>query len=58
MDDEVDVQCPWCFQWQTLDIDPQTAGEMVQDCDVCCRPWSVRVTRDDHGHPRVFVDRA
>jgi hypothetical protein len=20
------------------------AGELIQDCEVCCRPWSLRLT--------------
>ncbi len=58
MDDEVEIQCPYCGEWQSLDIDPQTVGEMIQDCDVCCRPWSVRVHRDADGTPTVRVTRA
>lgn len=58
MEDAVDVACPWCFEQQELWIDPQTAGEMIQDCDVCCRPWRVWVSRDEHGRLSVSVDRA
>jgi hypothetical protein len=41
-----------------LYVDPDTEGELVQDCDVCCRPWRVLVERDVTGAPRVWVDRA
>ncbi|MGB1012485.1 MAG: CPXCG motif-containing cysteine-rich protein [Nannocystaceae bacterium] len=58
VDDEVDVQCPYCGEWQSLDLDPQTVGEMIQDCDICCRPWSVRVYREFGAPPRVVVTRA
>ncbi|EDM81828.1 hypothetical protein PPSIR1_05158 [Plesiocystis pacifica SIR-1] len=58
MDDEVQVQCPYCFQWQLLVVDPQTRGVMIQDCDVCCRPWRVYVERDADGRPRVSVERS
>jgi hypothetical protein len=58
MDDRVIVQCPYCWQGQELEIDPETAGEMVQDCEVCCRPWRVVVTRQRDGELRVRVERA
>jgi hypothetical protein len=29
-------------------------GQMVWDCEVCCRPWSVRIVRD-FGTVRVEV---
>jgi hypothetical protein len=28
-------------------------GSYVQDCEVCCNPWTVRVTREDD---EVFVE--
>lgn len=59
VDDSRDVQCPYCGSWIELWIDPGSAGEMVQDCDVCCRPWRVVVYRDDEsGAPTVSVERA
>jgi hypothetical protein len=30
------VSCPYCGEWDVL-------GTLVQDCEVCCRPWQVRV---------------
>jgi len=24
-------------------VEPDVAGTFVQDCEVCCRPWTVRV---------------
>lgn len=58
MDDVAHVQCPYCFEPAELWIDPDTAGELVEDCAVCCRPWRVQVWRDDDGELRVSVDRA
>lgn len=57
MQDRADVQCPYCFEWQELDLDPDTRGSFVQDCDVCCRPWQVWVEWED-GEPRVSLGRA
>jgi hypothetical protein len=31
---------------------------MVQDCEVCCNPWQVTITRDRYGDPEVRVERA
>lgn len=45
MSDSTQVQCPWCWETISLYIDPDTQGEFVEDCEVCCRPWAVRVTR-------------
>jgi hypothetical protein len=45
MSDATQVQCPWCWESISLYIDPDTTGEFVEDCEVCCRPWAVRVTR-------------
>jgi hypothetical protein len=39
-----DITCPSCFETFTILID--TSGgdcEMVQDCEVCCRPMKLRV---------------
>jgi hypothetical protein len=57
MDEVTQVQCPYCFEWVELYVDPDTRGELVQDCDVCCRPWRVRVSRAG-AELRVIVDRA
>jgi hypothetical protein len=58
MDDECQVRCPYCHEEQLLVVDPQTEGAFVQDCDVCCRPWQVHVSRDEGGELNVSVDRA
>lgn len=55
--DEVRVECPWCFEAQLLVVDPETSGALVQDCDVCCRPWEVLVRRADDGALEVTVER-
>ena len=58
MRDSVDVQCPYCFECQELDLDPGTRGSFVQDCDVCCRPWQVHCEWDKDGEPLLSVQRA
>ena len=58
MMDTVTVQCPWCFESVEIWIDPATRGRMVRDCEVCCRPWDMYVTRDGEGGVRVDVRRS
>lgn len=41
----VEVVCPYCFERVELWLEEDVLGEMVQDCDVCCRPWRVVVQR-------------
>ncbi len=55
MDDAAWVSCPYCGEAVELTVDP-TGGsyqEYVEDCEICCRPWSVRVAMDGEGHPFV-----
>jgi hypothetical protein len=30
---------------------------LVQDCEVCCRPWTVRVQKDPNGAITVSAER-
>jgi hypothetical protein len=54
--DWVQVICPYCGEAVEIHLDPETRGEMVQDCEVCCRPWQLRVERDAEGHASVTAD--
>ncbi len=38
--------CPYCGAEVEILLDPGggTTQEYVEDCEVCCRPWQVRVT--------------
>lgn len=51
------VQCPYCFEWVEIQVEPDLRGEMVFDCEVCCRPWLVRISWEG-GQPQVSVSRA
>jgi hypothetical protein len=52
MDDEgglqmtFDVSCPYCGEPGTVYVEPDVLGTLVQDCEVCCNPWQVRVGYD------------
>lgn len=47
-------QCPYCGEPVDVSVDEVGAASesYVEDCPVCCRPWTVRVTRGEDG---VFV---
>ena len=57
MDDEFTVSCPYCGEEVELYIEPDVRGTFVQDCEVCCNPWRVRVYQTD-GERYVEVGRA
>ncbi|MEM9189520.1 MAG: CPXCG motif-containing cysteine-rich protein [Myxococcota bacterium] len=57
-EDTCGIVCPYCFEYLEVYVDPGSEGELVEDCEVCCRPWRLWVERDEHGALRVTVDRA
>ena len=42
--DQFVVICPYCGEESEIYIEPDVAGSFVQDCEVCCNPWRVRVS--------------
>ncbi len=56
--DTVRVRCPYCHERVELFVDPETLGSYVEDCAVCCRPWSVHVLTDDEGERFVEIGPA
>ena len=55
---ESTVCCPYCGERVTVAPDPGggTLQEYIEDCQVCCRPWRVRVTFSPSGQPFIEVD--
>jgi len=51
------ISCPYCGGNGEIHIEADVAGTLVQDCEVCCNPWLLRVTVDD-GNRSVTVTRA
>jgi Cysteine-rich CPXCG len=51
------VSCPYCGQSVELLIDAGGGPlqEYVEDCEICCQPWSVRVALDPSGQPNVSI---
>ncbi len=45
------LRCPYCGGRVRVQAEPfgAVAERYVEDCPVCCRPWSVHVTRDGNG---------
>jgi len=57
MDDVFSVGCPYCGETVEIYVEPDVRGTLIQDCEVCCNPWTLRVTRE--GDDRwVTVERA
>ena len=47
--DEFLVTCPYCGEEVAIHVEEDVRGSFVQDCEVCCNPWLVRVTRSADG---------
>lgn len=58
MFDSVKVTCPYCLEEVELTVEIDVEGTFVQDCEVCCHPWSVHVSRNDEGEIDATIDRA
>ena len=57
MSDSFLVSCPYCGEEIELYLEPDVRGDLVQDCEVCCNPWLIRVLTDQ-GERNVQVTRA
>jgi hypothetical protein len=57
VDEHFPVICPFCGEEVEIYLEPDVRGSFVQDCEVCCNPWTVRVVAE--GDERyVSVERA
>ncbi len=57
MDDQFTVTCPYCGESVDVYVEADVRGSFVQDCEVCCNPWRIRVR--GRGHERdLDVSRA
>jgi hypothetical protein len=57
MDDTFLVICPYCGEEVEIYLEPDVKGSFVQDCEVCCNPWRVQVSREN-GDRHLDVARA
>lgn len=44
MHDTFLVTCPYCGEAVEVYLEPDVTGTFIQDCEVCCNPWRIRVT--------------
>jgi hypothetical protein len=51
------VYCPYCNETVEIAIDPAggSAQQYVEDCEVCCQPWTVSVRYRGDGTAEVSV---
>lgn len=52
------IQCPYCAESFEIGIDPSQQGSMIQDCDICCRPITLRIRGEFGEEQWVEVERA
>ena len=55
--EEFDVVCPYCGEEVQIFVEEDVRGSFVQDCEVCCNPWLVKVTVSPDGR-EISVTRA
>jgi hypothetical protein len=47
MDEPLVVVCPYCGEEVEIYVESDVTGTFIQDCEVCCNPWRVRVSGHD-----------
>ena len=56
--EEASVQCPWCWEYITVLVDPSAGDQAyVEDCSVCCRPIELSVAVATDGTVTVGAGR-
>ena len=55
--DTADAYCPYCGEAVLVRLDPGGGPnqEYVEDCPVCCRPWTVRLRFASDGSAQVTL---
>jgi len=58
-DDTATVTCPYCGEKVEIALDAggDESQEYVEDCEVCCRPWTVKVHFGPAGVAEVQLER-
>jgi cysteine-rich CPXCG protein len=53
-----EVSCPYCGEVNEIALDPGSGSEQeyVEDCQICCRPWLVRVRYLPDGSAQVSLE--
>lgn len=54
------VDCPYCGEPNEIELDPSAGRrqDYEEDCQVCCRPWQVKVRIDSDGEASVQLGTA
>jgi hypothetical protein len=47
MKEDFVVTCPYCGEDVDVHLERDVQGSLVQDCEVCCNPWLLRVEGED-----------
>lgn len=50
--------CPYCWEQVCPPLEADLYGELVWDCEVCCRPWLITIVVHIDGSREVSVERA
>jgi hypothetical protein len=59
MEEDFVVNCPYCGEDVEIHVESDVRGSLVQDCEVCCNPWLLRVEGGGEDEERtVTVTRA
>ena len=57
VDDSYLITCPYCGETVEIYLEPDVSGRLVQDCEVCCNPWLLCISREEDERT-VDVSRA
>ena len=50
------ISCPYCGESIQVLIDPEEAGQAyIEDCQVCCRPITIKVVIDAGGYLSILA---
>ena len=53
---QINVSCPYCGETIEVLIDAEEAGShYIEDCQVCCKPITFRISSDIEGELSVSV---
>lgn len=58
MEAETSLQCPWCWEWIELYLPSDSHGDLIEDCEVCCRPWLIQVSQNEDGSRTIQISRS
>ena len=58
MDEQFEVECPYCGETVEVYIEADVTGSFIQDCEVCCNPWRIVIIHGDAGDRSLRVTRA